>query len=232
MDQQSVEPEEEVRSDTSPDDGEAVEVEIVQSEDDEAGDTGDVAELKSAELEKALEAARVEAEDHKDKWLRAQAELQNTRRRANREMDEMRLRAGERILKQLLEPADNLARAIEAGRSDAATEEAGYEAMLRGIEITYAQLMEVLQREQVLLMETTGEPFDPMKHEAMMAVEHPDVPDGVILEEISRGYTLGDRVLRHARVIVSKGPAPSEENSGDDGPADPDSDNHKHTEDE
>ncbi len=200
--------------------GDAVEVEVVDT-DAEVHERPDEASID--ELREQLAEAHREIGELKDKWLRAGAELQNTRKRAARELQDMQVRAGERILKQLLEPADNLARAIESGKSESSSEEAGYDAMLRGIEMTYGQLMDVLEREQVTLMKTVGETFDPMKHEAMMAVEHDEAPDGVIVEEMSRGYELGDRVLRHARVIVSKGPG--SDNSPDDSARNDDNNN-------
>ena len=143
--------------------------------------------------------------------MRSAAELQNVRKRTQREIQEIRVRAGERILRQLLEPVDNLARALaaaEAGTPETVDEaREDKDAVVRGVEMIYGQLMTLLEREQVTLMETVGQPFDPMKHEAMMMVERGDVPEMTIVEEVERGYMLGERPLRHAKVVVSKAPA-------------------------
>ena len=174
-----------------------------------------------------LTIAREEAEMYKDSWLRAKAELENFRRRTARERQELLTRAGERILRQVLEPIDNLARGIASARDTAASsgmaEENG-EALVRGMELIYQQFMTVLEREKVSLMESTGQPFDPMKHEAMVMVERDDLPSSTVVDEMERGYYIGERVLRHAKVIVSRAPDADKPEVGSAGPEPADSD--------
>ena len=159
-----------------------------------------------AETPDELQQAREEAAQFKDQWMRSVAELQNFRKRTQRDVQDMRLRAGERIIRQLLDPVDNLARAISVAESPDAN---GDEGIVQGVKMIYQQLMTVLEREQVTLMESVGQTFDPMKHEAMMMVEKDDVPDMTIIEEIERGYMLGEKPLKHAKVVVSKASAES-----------------------
>jgi molecular chaperone GrpE len=186
----------------------SIEVEIV------APGTEDNEDQPETEIDETG-ALRGEIEDYKDRWVRATADVQNIRKRTLREIREMQIRAGERILQQLLEPVDNLHRALESTTS-ADSDENG-QAFIKGIEMVQGQLMTLLERESVKPMESVGQAFDPMKHEAMMMLERTDVDEGTVVEEIQRGYMLGERVLRHARVIVAKAPAePKTESTEDD----------------
>jgi molecular chaperone GrpE len=184
----------------------SIEVEIVTPESE------NTEEQPETEVDE-VEALRTELEETKDRLLRATADVQNIHKRTLREIREMQLRAGERILQQLLEPVDNLYRALES--TDSADSEENGQAFIKGIEMVQSQLMTLLKRESVKPMESIGQIFDPMKHEAMMMLESPDVDEGTVVEEIQRGYMLGERVLRHARVIVAKAPAEPETESTD-----------------
>jgi len=168
-------------------------------------------EAEKEALEQQLAGAQREAAENRDKYLRAVAELENFRRRTAREFAEMSLRAGERILTALLDPADNLARALDAARKMEA-ERAGeaLTSFIGGVEMIYQQLVSILEKEQVTPMETVGTTFDPNLHDALVAVERSDVPPNTVVEEVQRGYRLGDRVLRHAKVVVSKAPVAEE----------------------
>jgi len=169
----------------------------------------------------ALVAARAEAQEYKDRWLRAAAELENVRRRAAREQLELIERAGERILRQVLEPLDNLERAINAARRNNASAEAGnaeaQARLLEGIEMVYGQCMALLEQENVRPMETVGRPFDPNVHEALLVVERADQPPNTVVEEAEKGYWFGERVLRHAKVVVSRAPVVSQAAESDRG---------------
>ena len=168
-------------------------------------------EAQKEALEQQLAGAQREAAENRDKYLRAVAELENFRRRTAREFADMSLRAGERILTALLDPADNLARALDAARKMEA-EQAGdtLTSFIGGVEMIYQQLVSILEKEQVRPMETVGTMFDPNLHDALVAVERSDVPPNTVVEEVQRGYRLGDRVLRHAKVVVSKAPVAEE----------------------
>jgi molecular chaperone GrpE len=171
-----------------------------------------------AEEPDELSVAKQEADDFKDKWVRATAELDNFRRRMARERQEQFLRAADGVLKQLLTPMDNLARGLKTAREmpepnsenevTESADDAGTDGLLRGFEMVYEQFAAVLTKENVTVMETIGQPFDPMRHEAMMMVETEVPAPGTVVDEIERGYFHGERVLRHAKVVVSKAPAP------------------------
>lgn len=168
--------------------------------------------LKEKEAEVLV--ARTEAEDFKDRWLRAAAELENFRRRTAREYADQVARASERILRQLLEPLDNLERAVKAaqvteGAGDGGSSDA-HAALRQGIEIVYGQCVALLERENVRPMETVGNPFDANLHDALLVVERSNQTPNTVVDEVQRGYWLGDRVLRHAKVVVSKAPADQE----------------------
>jgi molecular chaperone GrpE len=165
-------------------------------------------------LERQLAAAQAEIADAKDKHLRAVAEFDNFRRRTAQQYAEMNLRAGERILTALLDPVDNLSRALtHVNTSEDGGDEVALPAFVEGIGLIHRQLLAVLEKERVTPMETLGTPFDPQLHEALMMVEQADTPANTVVGEVQCGYRLGERVLRHAKVIVSKAPsAPADVN--------------------
>jgi molecular chaperone GrpE len=146
----------------------------------------------------ALEAAATQAAENWDKYLRAVADLDNYRKRALRDRDEQIRAASERIVAALLPVLDNLERAL------ATTNEVS--PLLDGLKQVQTQFRRTL--EEFGLKEViahSGHPFDPHLHEAVSQTESPEHPDGVILELLQRGYKLADRLLRPARVVVSKG---------------------------
>ncbi|MCA9108931.1 MAG: nucleotide exchange factor GrpE [Planctomycetaceae bacterium] len=137
----------------------------------------------------------------RDQTLRAQAELENYRKRSNRERDEERRFAALPIVRDLLPGLDNLQRAIDAARH---TDDLS--AMLQGVEMVSAQINEVLTRHGAVPIPSVGEPFDPNKHEAIQQMPSADHPPMTVLDEVERGYTLNDRVIRPSKVIVSVTP--------------------------
>lgn len=179
---------------------------------EDRAETGEAPESERDIPASELEEVIAEAAEYKDRWMRAVAELDNYRRRTAREYEQQQMRAGERILRSFLDPVDNLARGIASARETARKlDERGdgkavdeLNAFIQGMEMAYKQLMDALEREQVKVMEPVGEPFDPNCHEALMMTEAPDAPPNTVVEVVSRGYWLGERVLRHATVVVSK----------------------------
>lgn len=158
----------------------------------------------AAESTAALEAARAEAAANYDKFLRATADLENYRKRAAREKDDLARYTREEIIGALLPVLDNLERAIQAAREHGD----GDSSLLEGVAHTHKLLKRTL--EECGLVEITsdsGHPFDPEHHEAVGHVESDDHGEGVIINQVQRGYTLSNRLLRPARVVVSKGPA-------------------------
>jgi|SRR6266550_177131 molecular chaperone GrpE len=151
-----------------------------------------------------LEALRNENEELIDTLQRLQADFDNYRKRAARDQESLVARAGERIVKELLPVLDDLERALEAVESH---EEAELE---DGVKLVHRQLEQLLEKEGLALVETDGQ-FDPHVHEALLT-QPSDADEGSVIEVLQKGYRLGDRVLRPARVVVA---GPREEPSGD-----------------
>jgi len=163
-------------------------------------DLGAEYELRGDMLEAELEALRVESADHRDRAMRAQAEFDNFRKRITREREEERRRAGERLVGELLPALDNLERAIEH-----TTAGGDLKHLLAGVQAVHAQILGVLGKEGVSVIDPTGEHFDPMIQQAVSQREDPSVPEGTVIEVFQKGYALGERVIRSAMVVVSTG---------------------------
>jgi molecular chaperone GrpE len=149
----------------------------------------------------ALAAAEAKAQENWNSYVRAAAELDNYRKRVEREMDQARKFAVERFAQDLVGVAD----ALEAGIRTA-TENPG-PALLEGAQATLRELNKAFDKAGIKLLDPKGQPFDPNWHEAMVAQESADVPPNTVLAVIQKGYSLNGRLLRPARVIVSKAAA-------------------------
>lgn len=145
------------------------------------------------------------AADYRDRWMRAAAELQNFRRRSQRDADEARRSAEERVMLELIQALDDLERAL-----DAAKEADAPESWTRGVALVARRLGEFLARQGVTALDPVGQPFDPAFHEAMMEVESDVTTPGHVVQVAQRGYRRGDRALRAARVAVAKRPTGSD----------------------
>lgn len=156
--------------------------------------------------ETAPDAAAFEAElaRARDELLRALAEAENTRRRADRQTQEARAYAIDRFATDLLPVADTLARAIAAAPREDTDE--GFRNLLTGVELTERMLLEAFARHGLRRVGEKGEAFDPNLHQAV-AQAPSDQPAGKVAEVMQPGYVLGDRTLRAAMVMVSAGPA-------------------------
>jgi molecular chaperone GrpE len=153
-------------------------------------------------LQQQLEQAKAAAAENWEKFLRAAAELDNYRKRVAREREELIRSTAERVVAALLPVLDNLERAIASAKQHP-TENA---ALLDGLSQIHTQFRRTLEEfglEEVKAH--TGHPFDPNLHEAIDHLESAEHPEGVVLNQIQRGYKLANRLLRPARVIVSKG---------------------------
>lgn len=138
--------------------------------------------------------------DYKDRWLRAEAEIQNVRRRAMRDRDESVRTSEDRILVEMIEVLDDLERALAA-----LTPEQAEASWAQGVALTAQRMREVLARRGVSPIAAVGEPFDPTLHEAMLEVPAPEgIAPGAVAQEVQRGYRRGDRALRAARVVVAR----------------------------
>jgi len=158
----------------------------------------DEAAASALQLEKALG----EAKENYDRLLRVSAEFDNFKKRAAREVQEYRKYANESLLGELLTIVDSLERALEvppAGKHEAGLRE--------GIELTLKQLKKLLERFVVVPIEAEGQPFDPNRHQAMMQEPSDRVPDNTVIRQLQRGYTIHDRLLRPAMVVVAKAAA-------------------------
>lgn len=138
--------------------------------------------------------------DYKDRWLRAEAELQNSRRRATRDREEAVRASEDRVLLDLIEVLDDLERALAA-----LAPEQGAASWAQGVALTAQRMREVLARRGVQPIVAVGEPFDPTLHEALLEVPAPEgIAPGAVAQEVQRGYRRGDRALRAARVVVAR----------------------------
>jgi molecular chaperone GrpE len=153
-----------------------------------------------AQLEGELAEARAQAAQQRDLVLRAAAELDNIRKRAARDVEQAHRYALEKFVQELLPAVDGLELAVaSAGRADAPSLVAGQEATLK-------LLLRALEKFAVVAIEPQGEPFDPQRHEAMVAQESATAEPDSVLQVVQRGYELNGRLLRPARVIVAKAP--------------------------
>ena len=152
-------------------------------------------------LRRALDEAKQLLDEKTDRYLRAVADLDNQRKRAQREREDYIRFANESLLRDLLPVLDNFDRALGAAR-------AGSEAqsLLAGVELIQRELLKVLEKFGVTPYSAVGQPFDPERHEAVQRVIKPDAPDMTVVEEIQRGYVLNGRVLRPAMVVVAVPP--------------------------
>ncbi|MCK5193164.1 MAG: nucleotide exchange factor GrpE, partial [Desulfobulbaceae bacterium] len=146
-----------------------------------------------------LEKTQLELEETKDKLLRLAAEFENFKKRMERERGLALKYAEESIIKELLPALDNLERALEQGKETHNAEE-----LLAGVELTHKGLMTTLEKFEVASMDCVGAPFDPNHHEALAMEETDEMDPNSVLKEFQKGYTYKDRLIRPAKVVVSK----------------------------
>jgi len=166
-----------------------------------AGPTEDPHEGRLRELEAELAAAREEARQSHERWLRERADVENVKKRAARERADTIRFANEQVLKDLLPIVDNLERAVEHARSGGDGQPLG-----EGVALILKSLLDVLERHGVTRVEAKGAPFDPTHHQAMAQVESEEHAPNLVVEEHQPGYRLHERLLRPALVSVAKAP--------------------------
>lgn len=155
--------------------------------------------------------------DLKDRLLRSLADMENLRRRTEREVQDQRTYAVTKFATDIVGTADNLRRALEAvPKADDSQDNSAIKALVDGVELTERELLKTLERHGVKKREPVGERFDPHKDQAVFEIPDENVPSGTVLQVMQAGYTIGDRVLRPSMVGVSKGgparaPAPEAE---------------------
>jgi molecular chaperone GrpE len=156
-------------------------------------------------LQQLLEELKVANADLRDKLLRNMAEMENFRRRSEREKADLAKYAVSDFARDMVSIGDNLRRAIEAVKKDAIEKDPVLKTLVEGVEVTERELLKVFERYGITRFDPTGEKFDPHFHEAMIRVDVPNLPANVVVQVLHAGYKIGDRVLRPAAVIVSKG---------------------------
>jgi len=178
------------------------------------GESAPPAETEGQAAAEAAPAESAEAQEWKDRCLRARAELANYQRRVEKERSDLVRYANAGLAKSLLPVLDNLERVIESGRQnpDSAA------VLLEGVKMTLEHFLKALREANVERIEAEGVPFDPQVHEAMMEQPSAEHAERTVLQEVMKGYRLSDRVLRPAKVIVSKPTEPADETA--DRPAD------------
>lgn len=178
-----------------------------QAHDDQSAQTGADGAATSdsaAALQAQLADAEARAAAARDAQLRATAELDNARRRMERDFQTSLRYANEGLLRELLSVCDSLELGLKAaGEAD---QQAQTKALVEGKQLTYRQLMAVLEKHGVRQLDPKGEPFNPDQHQAMSMLESAEVPPNHVLQVMQKGYRLHDRLLRPATVIIAKAP--------------------------
>ncbi|MGB9364868.1 MAG: nucleotide exchange factor GrpE [Xanthobacteraceae bacterium] len=147
-----------------------------------------------------------EAAGLKDRLLRTLAEMENLRRRTEREVADARAYGATNFARDILAVADNMERAMKALDDEIREKaDAGVKALLDGVELTERELIKVMEKHGVKKLEPQGQKFDPNLHQAMLEIPDESVPAGTVVQVMQPGYTIGERVLRPALVGISKG---------------------------
>jgi molecular chaperone GrpE len=154
------------------------------------------------------EALAKESAEFRDRWMRALAEMENLRRRTEREVGDARTYGIANFARDMLVVADNMRRALAALPQEIHdSAEAGIHSLVEGVELTERELAKALEKHGVKRIEPQGQKFDPNFHQAMFEVPDASVPAGTVVQVVQDGYTIGERVLRPALVGVAKGGA-------------------------
>ena len=178
------------------------EMEIPEHLRDEALDGGKVKELAEARIAEL----QAEVEQEKDRGLRLAAELENTRRRADREKSEAAKYGISSFARDLLSVADNFSRALELAPENPADMDAeGFRGLINGLRMTEKELMTVFERNGIQRISPAGEKFDPNIHQAIAQVPGNGEPKDHVVDVAAPGFVIGDRVIRAAMVTVSTG---------------------------
>lgn len=190
------------RADAPPESAEALET----PEAEVGGERSD-ADNTQASIADETPQADIPAGDHaeelakiKDQLLRSVAEMENVRRRAQREVENAHKFAVEKLLSELLPVLDSLEKAEEVAK---ATDNAA--SMTEGISLSLKLFIGILEKSGITVVDPMGEPFDPQLHEAMTMVPNPDAEPNSVMDVLQRGYTLNGRLVRAAKVVVVKG---------------------------
>lgn len=180
-----------------------------EPDDDPTGNPAEVEPVRELSYKEQIEAAVAERDANRDNWLRAQAELENYRRRVQKEIEEVRQYQSLPLARDLLPALDNLHRAIQAGETSQNISE-----LVEGVRMVAKQVDDSLAKHNIKPIDAAGKPFDPNLHQAIQQVSSAEHPPMTVLNEVERGYVLKDRVVRPSIVIVSQSPPAAEETGG------------------
>jgi molecular chaperone GrpE len=150
-------------------------------------------------LKEKIRQQEEDLKDIKDRYLRALADMDNYRKRMERELDSYRQYAQVEFFNNIIPVLDSFERAMDGANVDK-----DYEKYAKGVEMIYRQLRDALRSLGLEDFSSLGEAFDPVRHEAVAAVVNDDKPENTVIEEISKGYIVKDRVIKPAKVLVSK----------------------------
>ena len=159
-------------------------------------------------LKERLAKSEEEVKNLEDRLLRLAAEFDNYKKRMAKEFGYLIKNANENLILQLLDTLDNFQRALDSAKTSD-----DYDSFHKGVELIYNHMKEILTKEGLKEIEALGNPFDPNFHEAVTQAESDQHDEGIIIDEINKGYMLNDRLLRASKVVVSKGKPKEEKNS-------------------
>ena len=173
--------------------------EVIPEQNEAQDEMNETQETGCTELQEELESAQQEANDYKDKYLRAQAEMANFKKRLERRYEEQVEEEKKRLLLRFLSVADNLERALNhADLND--------DGLRDGIQLTYQELQHLLAQEGVERIESEGQPFDPSYHEAVAIIPTSEAEADTVVAQLQKGYLYRDQLLRPAKVHVAGAP--------------------------
>ncbi len=182
---------------------EVVEAEVIEPEEAAAGEAAQpegegAAEDAAQEPEDELVAAQAQAAEMRDRYLRLQAEWDNYRKRTAAEREQEKVRASEKLVKDLIPVIDDLERAIDHAKQSG---EGG--SLTEGVEAVLTKWLQIFEKHKVTQIEAVGEQFDPNKHQAVGTQPDDSVPEETVVNVYQKGYQMGERVLRPAMVVTS-----------------------------
>ena len=191
---------------------------VAQDNAAQAGATGDAkpeplfgdgsSQVPGGDLAPEIEALQADNASLKDRLLRTMADIENLRRRTDREVADARTYGASNLARDMLAVADNLHRGIATLGDDLRnSSDPALKSFIEGVQLTEADFLSRLTRHGVKKLAPEGQKFDPNKHEALFEVPDESVPSGTIVQVVEAGYTIGDRVLRPAKVGISRGGA-------------------------
>jgi molecular chaperone GrpE len=176
--------------------GEKQQTEVVEKEEEKEAKPATETDLLKERLAKSEE----QAKELEDRLLRLAAEYDNYRKRTAREFEAICQSANENLISKLLDTMDNFERALDAAKNSN-----DYDSFRKGVELIYAHLKELLEKEGLREIDAVCKPFDPNFHEAVTQCESDEHDEGIVADQMCKGYMLNEKLLRPSKVVVSKG---------------------------